>query len=120
MEHVLILAAFQDILRKLDLNLLPPSSLLDLLLHIMVVPLQDTSSQLSLRWKRCSLEWKWMGVEHLVLVGGYKSDERMTHLGKANDLSLIAQRYTKSLKMATKKKLHFICPLYEWFTSINP
>ena len=37
-EHGLILAAFQNVLWKLDLHLLSSSSLLDLLLHIVVVP----------------------------------------------------------------------------------
>ena len=37
-EHVLVLAALQEILRKLDLHLLSSPSLLDLLLYIVVVP----------------------------------------------------------------------------------
>ena len=37
-EHGLILAALQNVLWKLDLHLLSSSSLLDLLLHIVVVP----------------------------------------------------------------------------------
>ena len=42
-EHVLILAALQDVLWKLDLHLLSLSSLLDLLLDIVVVPSTFTS-----------------------------------------------------------------------------
>ena len=42
-KHVLILAALQDVLWKLDLHLLSASSLLDLLLHIVVVPAKITS-----------------------------------------------------------------------------
>ena len=37
-KHVLVLAALQHILRKLDLHLLSSSSLFDLLLHKVVVP----------------------------------------------------------------------------------
>ena len=37
-KHVLVLAALQHILRKLDLHLLSSSSLFDLLLHEVVVP----------------------------------------------------------------------------------
>ena len=37
-EHVLVLAALQEILRKLDLHFLSSSPFLDLLLYIMVVP----------------------------------------------------------------------------------
>ena len=37
-EHVLVLAALQDVFRKLNLHLLSSSSLLDLLLHKVVVP----------------------------------------------------------------------------------
>ena len=42
-KHVLILATLQDVLWKLDLHLLSHSSLLDLLLHIVVVPSTFTS-----------------------------------------------------------------------------
>ena len=42
-KHVLVLATLQDVLWKLDLHLLSLSSLLDLLLHIVVVPAKVTS-----------------------------------------------------------------------------
>ena len=90
-KHVLILAALQHVLWKLDLHLLSTSSLLDLLLHIVVVPSQFTS-QLGLQKENVySLEWERVGVEHLVLVGRDKSYERMTHLRKVNDNSVIVQ-----------------------------
>ena len=83
-KHVLILAALQHVLWKLDLHLLSSSSLLDLLLHIVVVPAKITS-QLVLGGKVISLEWERVGVEHLVLIGRDKSHERMTHLRTMND-----------------------------------
>ena len=90
-KHVLILAALQHVLWKLNLHLLSTSSFLDLLLHIVVVPSQFTS-QLGLQKEKVySLEWERVGVEHLVLVGRDKSYERMTHLREINDFSVIVQ-----------------------------
>ena len=81
MKHVLVLAALQDVFWKLDLHLLSSSSLLDLMLHIVVVP--GTIPNIKGGGKVYSLEWERVGVEHLVLVGRDKSHERMAHLRKA-------------------------------------
>ena len=42
-KHALILAALEDVLWKLDFHFLSPSPLLDLLLHIVVVPSKSES-----------------------------------------------------------------------------
>ena len=44
-KHALILATLEDVLWKLDFHFLSPSPLLDLLLHIVVVPASKSESE---------------------------------------------------------------------------